>query len=266
MPGHAVAGHCAGMNSMDERPLYRRPRALTDQPTAYCPGCGHGIIHSLIARVIDTLDIRERTVGIAPVGCSVEAYNYFRLDFSEAAHGRAPAVATGMKRARPDLIVFAYQGDGDLASIGLAEVLHAANRGENYTTIFVNNTVYGMTGGQLAPTTLTGQKTTTTPEGRDPKTTGYPMRLAELVTVLDAPHYVVRCAVHTPATIRQTHRALLKAFQYQMAGSGFTFVEILASCPTHWHMTPREAMDHIGQRLIPVFPLKVFRDRGGLGP
>jgi 2-oxoglutarate ferredoxin oxidoreductase subunit beta len=247
---------------MAEKAIYTRPKTLKDRSTSYCPGCGPGVVHNLIAGIIDELGIREKTVGVSPVGCAVEAYNYLDVDFCEAAHGRAPAVATGIKRARPDLVVFAYQGDGDLASIGLAEIMHAANRGENYTTIFINNTVYGMTGGQLAPTTLVGQKTQTSPLGRDPKTMGYPMRMAELISTLESPYYVARTAVNNPAGVRSTRRSLLKAFQYQLAGKGFTFVEVLSSCPTHWHLDSKKSMDYIGEVLTPVFPVKVFRDRG----
>jgi 2-oxoglutarate ferredoxin oxidoreductase subunit beta len=247
---------------MGEKAIYTRPKTLKDRSMPYCPGCGHGIAHHLIAGVIDELGIREKTVGVAPVGCSVEAYNYLDVDMSESAHGRAPAVATGIKRARPDLIVFAYQGDGDLASIGLAEIIHAANRGENYTTVFINNTVYGMTGGQLAPTTLVNQKTSTSPLGRDARTMGYPMCMAELISTLESPYFVVRTALNNPAGVRHTRRTLLKAFQYQMAGKGFTFVEILSTCPTHWHLDPKKSMDYIGEVLTRVFPLKTFRDRG----
>lgn len=245
-----------------ETPLFSRPTTLTDRPTAYCPGCGHGIVQTLMAGIIDELGIRERMVGVAPVGCAVESYNYFDIDMSEAAHGRVPAVATGIKRARPDLLVFGYQGDGDLASIGLAEIMHAANRGENYTTVFINNTVYGMTGGQMAPTTLPNQKTQTTPLGRDPATTGHPMRMSEIIATLDSPCLVARCATDTVAGIRKTRALLLKAFQYQIKGMGFSFVEILCACPTHWRMSPREAMDYIGATLTTVYPCKVFRDRG----
>jgi 2-oxoglutarate/2-oxoacid ferredoxin oxidoreductase subunit beta len=211
--------------------------------------------------VIDELGIREKTVGVAPVGCAVEAYHVLNVDMSEAAHGRAPAVATGIRRALPDRVVFAYQGDGDLASIGLAEIVHAANRGENYTTVFINNTVYGMTGGQMAPTTLDRQKTTTSPEGRDPATMGHPMRMCEIMNTLDSPYYIVRTAISNPGTIRKTRRAILKAFQYQLDGKGFSFVEILTTCPTHWRMTAKDSMKHIDAVIASVFPLNVFRDR-----
>ena len=247
---------------MADKTLFKRPRTLKDRSTAYCPGCGHGQAHVLLAGVIDELGIRETTVGVAPVGCSVEAYHFLDIDMSESAHGRAPAVAAGIKRSRPGLTVFTYQGDGDLASIGLAEILHAANRGENFTTIFINNTVYGMTGGQLAPTTLVNQKTQTSPLGRDPRTMGHPMRICELIDQLESPYYVVRCALDKPAGIRLARQAIRRAFQYQIAGRGFTFVELLSACPTYWRRTPKESMDYIGTTLVPVFPLKVFRDRG----
>lgn len=250
------------MLTTTEKPVFTRPQTLTDRPMAYCPGCGHGIVQTLLAGIIDELGIREKTVGVAPVGCSVETYNYFNIDMSEAAHGRVPAVATGIKRARPDLVVFGYQGDGDLASIGLAEIMHAANRGENYTTIFINNTVYGMTGGQMAPTTLAHQKTQTTPLGRDPETTGHPMRMSEIIATLDSPCLVARCSTDTPPNIRKTRALLLKAFLYQLAGKGFSFVEILCTCPTHWHLSPKDSMDYIGRVLTPIFPCKTFRDRG----
>ncbi|MCK5849708.1 MAG: 2-oxoglutarate oxidoreductase [Kiritimatiellae bacterium] len=247
---------------MDAKYIYSRPETLTDRGNAYCAGCGHGTAQTLIAEIIDELGIREKTICVAPVGCAVESYNYFDVDTSEAAHGRVPAVATGIKRARPDLVVFGYQGDGDLASIGLAEIVHAANRGENYTTIFINNTVYGMTGGQLAPTTLVNQKTMTSPEGRDPATMGYPMRMCELISTLESPYLVARTALDSPAGVRKTRKMLLKAFQYQITGKGFCFIEILSACPTHWHLDSKASMDYIKDVLIPVFPLKVFRDRG----
>ncbi len=247
---------------MSETPVYTRPETLTDRPMAYCPGCGHGIAQTLLAGIIDELKIRERIVGVAPVGCAVETYNYLDIDMSEAAHGRAPAVATGIKRARPDLVVFGYQGDGDLASIGLAEIMHAANRGENYTTIFINNTIYGMTGGQMAPTTLPRQKTQTTPLGRDPETTGHPMRMCEIMATLDSPCLIARTATDSVANIRKTRALMLKAFRYQMEGRGFSFIEILSACPTYWRLSPKDSMDYIGQTLVPVFPCRIFRDRG----
>jgi 2-oxoglutarate ferredoxin oxidoreductase subunit beta len=247
---------------MPDKPIYTRPKTLTRKPTFYCPGCGHGIIHTLIAEIVDELGIRGKTVGVAPVGCSVVAYDFLDIDMSEAAHGRAPAVATGIKRARPDLLVFAYQGDGDLASIGLAEIIHAANRGENYTTIFVNNTVYGMTGGQMAPTTLIDQKTTTSPEGRDAATMGHPMRMCELIDALENPYFIIRTAADTPGGVRKTRKAILNAFQYQLDNKGFSFVEILSSCPTHWHLDSLESLTRITDAVAEVFPVKTFRDRG----
>jgi 2-oxoglutarate ferredoxin oxidoreductase subunit beta len=247
---------------MADKPLFQRPRTLQSRSMPYCPGCGHGHAHVILSGVIDELGIRETTVGIAPVGCAVEAYHFLDLDMTEAAHGRAPAVATGIKRSRPDLTVFTYQGDGDLASIGLAEILHAANRGENFTTIFINNTLYGMTGGQLAPTTLVNQKTQTSQQGRDPKTMGHPMRICEMIAQLESPYYVVRCALDKPAGIRQARQAIRRAFEYQIAGRGFTFVELLSACPTYWRLPPKEALEHIGAALVPVYPLRVFRDRG----
>jgi len=228
----------------------------------YCPGCGHATIHKLMAGVIDELDLSAQTVAIAPVGCAVTAYDYFCFDTCEAAHGRAPAVATGIKRMRPNLLVIAYQGDGDLASIGMAEIIHAANRGENYTTLFVNNTVYGMTGGQMAPTTLVGQKTSTSPDGRIAKSMGHPIRMCELIDTLDNPVLIQRTAIDKPGGIVKTRQAIKKAFQYQLEGKGFTFVEILSSCPTYWNMTPMEAMNHISDVVSKTFPVKVFRDRG----
>lgn len=245
-----------------EQTLYKRPESLTTKSTHYCPGCGHGIVHRLIAEAIDELGLREKTVGVAPVGCAVVAYYYFNFDVSEAAHGRAPAVATGIKRSRPNLNVFAYQGDGDLASIGLAEIVHAANRGENFTTVFINNTIYGMTGGQLAPTTLPNQKTSTSPCGRDTDTMGHPMKMCEMLNTLDNPYYIARVALDKPAGIRQAGKALTKAFQYQTQGKGFTFVEILSHCPIHWKMTPSQAMDFIGSTVTKTFPVSVFRDKG----
>lgn len=248
---------------MSEKEIYTKPTTMKDVQMHYCPGCGHGIVHKLIGEVVEELGICENVIAIAPVGCSVIAYEYFNFDMSEAAHGRAPAVATGIKRACPDKFVFAYQGDGDLASIGMAEIIHAANRGENYTTIFVNNTIYGMTGGQMAPTTLIGQKTATTLDGRNQATTGNPIRMCEMIDVLDAPVMIQRVSVHNPANVIKARRAIKKAFEYQLAGKGFTFIEVLSSCPTYWKMTPKSSMDHIGSVIKEVFPIKTFRDRGG---
>jgi len=235
--------------------IFQCPESMTDAITHYCPGCTHGIIHRLVAETIDELGLRERTVGVAPVGCSVMAYNYFNCDFLEAAHGRAPAFATGLKRARPDLIVFTYQGDGDLASIGTAEIIHAANRGEKFTTIFVNNAIYGMTGGQMAPTTLPGQVTTTSPFGRDVNTAGYPIRVRELLSALQTPAYIARVAVHTPRHVIEAKKAVRKAFQYQVQGRCFSLVEVLSTCPTNWGMTPIEATQWVQDNMVPYFPL-----------
>ena len=241
--------------------VFSRPRALNDAIMHYCPGCGHGVAHRLVAEALDHFGITERTVGVAPVGCAVLMYDYFNCDIVEAPHGRPPAVATGMKRARPDLIVFAYQGDGDLASIGLAEIVHAANRGENITVIFVNNTVYGMTGGQMAPTTLLGQQTTTSPYGRSHDREGYPMRMAEMLAPLEGTVYVARMALDTPGNVLKARRAVFTAFEKQVKGEGFAFVELLATCPTNWGMTPRDSIRRIKDELIPVFPLGVLKDR-----
>ncbi len=238
-----------------------RPEALIDVTTHYCPGCGHGIIHRLIAEVIDEFEIQDRTVLVAPVGCSVLAYNYLDVDAIEAAHGRAPAVATGIKRANPNLIVFTYQGDGDLAAIGTNEIIHAANRGENFTTIFVNNAIYGMTGGQLAPTTLIDQITTTTPRGRSVGNEGYPIRVCELVSSLITPYYVERVSVSNAKNVRKAKRAIKKAFQFQIEGRGFTLVELLSSCPTNWSIEPVASMKWVDEKMEPFFPLGVYRDR-----
>ncbi|MGD8623281.1 MAG: thiamine pyrophosphate-dependent enzyme [Anaerolineae bacterium] len=239
--------------------VFSRPESLADVVTHYCPGCIHGIVHRLVAEVLDELGIRERAVGIAPVGCSVLAYNYFTFDFAEAAHGRAPAMATGMKRVNPDLIVFTYQGDGDLASIGTNEIVHAAARGENITTVFINNAVYGMTGGQMAPTTLPGMVTTSSPYGRDVKTQGYPVRVAELLSQLDGAAYIVRRTAHRPAEVRKLRKALKLAFQVQMAGLGFSLVEVVSNCPTNWGMTPQESLEFVRERMIGYYPLGDYK-------
>jgi 2-oxoglutarate ferredoxin oxidoreductase subunit beta len=239
--------------------VFSRPRSLSDIVTSYCPGCIHGIAHRLIAEVLDELGIRERTVGIAPVGCSVLAYNFFECDFAEAAHGRAPAMATGMKRTNPDLIVFTYQGDGDLASIGTNELIHAAARGENITTIFINNAVYGMTGGQMAPTTLPGMVTTSSPYGRDVKSQGYPIRVCELVSQLDGAAYVVRRTAYKPAEVQKLRRAIKTAFLVQMAGMGFSLVEVVSNCPTNWGMTPKESLKFVEERMIAYYALGDYK-------
>jgi len=248
------------------RTIFKRPESLSPTPTHYCPGCTHGVIHRLIAEVIDELGLRERTVGIAPVGCSVLAYNYFNFDFQEAAHGRAPAVATGIKRARPDLIVFTYQGDGDLASIGMGEIVHAANRGEKFTVVFVNNAVYGMTGGQMAPTTMPGQITTTTPQGRDVNEVGYPVRMCELLASLRTPGFIERVAVHTPKQIINARRALKEAFTCQQNNLCFSFVEFLSTCPTNWGMPPYEATRWLEQNMLPYYPVQNFKRPEAPGP
>lgn len=239
---------------------FQKPEALSDQPTHYCPGCTHGVIHRLIAEVIDELGVRGKTVGVAPVGCAVLMYNYFTFDFLEAAHGRAPAQATGIKRVRPDLVVFTYQGDGDLASIGMSEIVHAANRGEKFTTIFVNNAVYGMTGGQMAPTTMPGQRTTTSPFGRNSEQVGMPMRVAELLASLQTPAYITRQAVIQPKYINRAKKAIKKAFQYQIEGRCFGFVEVLSTCPTNWGMTPVEAIQWAEKTMLPYYPLGDLKD------
>ncbi|MEW6097281.1 MAG: thiamine pyrophosphate-dependent enzyme [bacterium] len=241
--------------------VFKRPDSLRDVPHRYCAGCGHGIAHRLVAEVIDELNIREQTIGIAPVGCAVFAHEYFNLDMAEVAHGRPPAVATGIKRANPEKVVFTYQGDGDLAAIGMAETIHAAARGERITIIFINNAVYGMTGGQMAPTTLLHQKTATTPYGRSGKDAGYPIKVCELLTNLDGIAYLSRVALNTPAHILKAKAAIKKAFQVQMNDLGLGLVEILSPCPSIWRLTPKEALKWIQDEMIPVFKLGEFRHR-----
>lgn len=238
---------------------FQKPKALSDNQTHYCPGCTHGIIHRLVAEVIDELDIRDRTVGVAPVGCAVLAYNYFTFDFQEAAHGRAPAMATGIKRVRPDLMVFTYQGDGDLASIGMGEIVHAANRGEKFTTIFVNNAIYGMTGGQMAPTTMPGQRSSTSPLGRDTAEVGMPIPMAEVLATLRTPGYITRQTVIAPKYVNKTKKALKKAFTYQMENKCFSLVEVLSTCPTNWGMTPVDALGWVETNMMPYFELGEFK-------
>ncbi len=242
-----------------EKKVFARTKGLTDIPMRYCPGCGHGVTHRLVAEALEELNIRERTIGIAPVGCAVFADEYFNCDMIQPAHGRGPAVATGMKRVRPDCIVFSYQGDGDLASIGMAETIHCAARSENVTIIFVNNAIYGMTGGQMAPTTLPGMRSTTTPFGRDPKVAGNPIRVCELLSALDGPAYLERVAVNTPGNVVKAKKAIKKAFQVQVDGLGFSLVEILSQCPTDWAMTPLQSIQKIKDEMIPYYPLGVFR-------
>lgn len=237
-----------------------RPRSLLDVPMHYCPGCTHGVIHRLVAEVIDALGVRERTIGVASVGCSVFAYDYFDLDFQQAAHGRAPAVATGIKRVLPDRVVFTYQGDGDLASIGAAEILHAAARGERLTVIYVNNGLYGMTGGQMAPTTLPGMVTTTTPGGRDPRRHGYPLRITELLAGLDGVAYAAREAVTSPARIVKARRAIEAAFRAQLEDRGLGIVEIVSTCPVNWGMTPVAAVEWCEREMLAAYPTGVMKD------
>jgi 2-oxoglutarate ferredoxin oxidoreductase subunit beta len=242
-----------------EHLVYERPHSLSETPNSYCPGCTHGVAHHLIAEVLDEMNLRERTIGVAPVGCSVFAYNYFNMDFAEAAHGRAPAMATGLKRLQPDRIVFTYQGDGDMASIGMGEIVHAAGRGELITVVFINNTNYGMTGGQMAPTTLPGQKTTSSPYGRDVETAGYPIRMAELLATLEGVAYVVRRSLHDPKNIRLAKKALRTAFEAQARGLGFSMVELLSTCPTNWGLTPLEALKWLEQNMLPAYPLGDYK-------
>ncbi len=243
--------------------VYSRPRSLKPTPFHYCPGCGHSIAHRLICEVIDDLNLQDKTVGIPPPGCSVFAYNYLDVDMAESAHGRGAAVATGIKRACPEVIVFTYQGDGDLAGIGTAETIHAANRGENITTIFINNAVYGMTGGQMAPTTLAGQKTSTTPFGREKSLEGQPIRMSEILATIDLTAYLERVAVNSPGNIRKTKQAIRKAFQTQIDRLGFSMVEILSPCPTNWKMSPLQSWQWIEKEMTKVFPLGVFKDVAG---
>ncbi len=241
--------------------VFKKPEALTDAPLHYCPGCTHGIIHRLVAEAIDDLGILGKTVGVAPVGCAVMSYDYFSCDMVEAAHGRAPAVATGLKRAMPDRIIFTYQGDGDLASIGMAETVHAATRNENVTVIFVNNAIYGMTGGQMAPTSLPGQVTQTSPYGRDVKTVGYPIKVCELLSALDAPYYIERVAVNNVKNVLAAKKAINRAFRNQIENRGFSLIEVISSCPTNWGMTPDNALKWIETDMIPYYPLGVYRDK-----
>ena len=241
--------------------IYTRPDSLTDVQMRYCPGCTHGIAHRLVAEVLDELGLKDRTVAIATVGCSVYAYEYFDTDAVQAAHGRGPAVATGIKRCQPDTIVFTYQGDGDLASIGIAEVMHAATRAENFTVIFVNNAVFGMTQGQMAPTTLMGQKTTTTPRGRSVEQGGYPLNICELLAQIPGVAYLARETMTSPKRVSHAKRSLKKAFQAQAAGLGFSLVELISSCPTWWHMEPLEALQWIEDVMLEQYPLKVFVDK-----
>ena len=241
--------------------VFEKPKSLTDKPFHYCPGCTHGIIHRLVAEAIDDLGIEGIAIGVAPVGCAVMAYDYFACDMVEAAHGRAPAVATGLKRSLPENIIFTYQGDGDLASIGMAETVHAAARNENITVIFVNNAIYGMTGGQMAPTSLPGQITQTTPYGRDVKTVGYPVKVAELLSSLDGPEFIARVAVNSVKNVKNAKAVIRKAFENQVNNKGFSLVEVISACPTNWGMTPSKALKWVEDNMIPYYPLGIYKDR-----
>ncbi len=243
--------------------VFKKTQGLTEVQTHYCPGCTHGIIHRLVGEVLEELGVLGNSIGVAPVGCSVLAYKYFNCDMQEAAHGRAPACATGIKRVHPDKVVFTYQGDGDLASIGMAEIVHAAARGEKITTIFVNNAIYGMTGGQMAPTTLVGQKATTSPYGRDAALVGFPIRIAELLATLDGAVFIERVTVNTPANVRKAKAAIKKAFQAQINGDGFGLVEVLSTCPTNWGLHPVEALKWLEDNMMPYYPLGNFKNVDG---
>jgi 2-oxoglutarate ferredoxin oxidoreductase subunit beta len=242
--------------------VFSRPASLKKNPFRYCPGCSHGVLHRIVAETIDTLGLRDRTIGIAPVGCAVFAYDYLDIDMVEVPHGRPPAIATGMKRSRPDSIIFSYQGDGDLAAIGTAEIVHAAARGENITVIFVNNGNYGMTGGQMAPTTLPGQKTTTTPSGRNVKEAGSPLRVCEMLATLEGPYYIERVSLDSPKNVMAAKKAIRKAFENQAEGKGFSLIEALSLCPTDWGLTPRQAVDWVRDHMMKYYPLGVYKDRG----
>ena len=244
--------------------VFERPQCMEDKPTHYCPGCSHGVYHRLIAEMIDEFDLAGRTVGICPVGCAVFAYEYFKFDMIEASHGRAPAVATGVKRSLPDRFVFTYQGDGDLASIGTAEIVHAAGRGENFTVFFVNNGIFGMTGGQMAPTSLIGQRTTTSPSGRDPQFAGYPIRVCELLSSLDGVAYLARTSLTTPKHVNQCRKYMRKAIRAQLEGRGFGLVEVLSACPVQWGMQPVAALKYIDDKVIQTFPYGEFVDKVGV--
>ena len=260
-----VAVHTAD-STAEEQVVYQRPEALRDVPTHYCPGCTHGVAHRLVAEVLDELDVRGRTIGVSPVGCAVFAYKYFNTDGAEASHGRAPAMATGIKRVLPDHVVFTYQGDGDLAAIGMAEIMHAAARGENITTIFINNAIYGMTGGQMAPTSLPGQYTKSSPLGRDVELTGFPIRMSELLANMDGAAYIARRSLHNVKEINKAKQAIRAAFLTQINGLGFAMVELLSACPTNWGLTPSDAMLWIEEHMIPYYPLGDFKVAEGVAP
>ena len=240
--------------------VFQKPSTLTDAPLHYCPGCTHGIVHRLVAQALEELGVEGKTVGVASVGCSVMCYDYFTCDMVQAPHGRAQAVATGLKRARPDNVIFTYQGDGDLAAIGTAETVHAATRGENITVIFINNAIYGMTGGQMAPTTLPGQVTQTSPYGRDVKTQGYPIRICEMLSTLDGVAFAARVSVDNVKNVREAKKAIKKAFEIQKQGLGYTIVEVISACPTNWGMTPTAALEWVRENMIPYYPLGVYKD------
>ena len=240
--------------------VFDHPKSLLDVPTHFCPGCGHGIVHRLVCEVIDEMGIEGETIGVVPVGCSVMSYNYFGCDVIEAPHGRAPAVATGVKRTNPDKMVFSYQGDGDLAAIGTAETVHVGTRGENIVIIFINNTTYGMTGGQMAPTTLPGQVTQTTPFGRNVETAGYPIRICEMLSTLDGPSFIARVSVHDVKNVLNAKKVIAKAFEHQAEGKGLSLVEVLSTCPTNWGRSPQEAMKFVAERMIPAYPLGIFKE------
>jgi 2-oxoglutarate ferredoxin oxidoreductase subunit beta len=244
--------------------VYERPSGFTEVATHYCPGCTHGVAHRLIAEVLEEMHLLDRTIGVSPVGCAVFAYNYFDTDFVEAPHGRAPAMATGIKRVLPDRVVFTYQGDGDLASIGMGEIVHAAARGENISVVFINNANYGMTGGQMAPTTLPGMKTTSSPTGRDVETQGYPIRMCEMLSTLDGAGYVVRRSLHDPKNIRLAKKAIRLAFETQVRGLGFSMVELLSTCPTNWNLTPVEALRFVEDKMVAYFPLGDYKISAGV--
>ena len=246
----------------EENLVFRKSPVLTDKVMHYCPGCSHGTVHNLVAEVIEDLGIQDKTIGVSPVGCSVFAYNYLHIDWSQAAHGRACAVATAIKRTNPDKMVFTYQGDGDLAAIGTAETIHACNRGENIVVIFINNAIYGMTGGQMAPTTLVGQKTTTSPYGRDEDWCGAPLKVSEMLAEVPCSYYIERVAVNNTPNIVKAKKAISKAFHYQMEGKGFTLVEVLSACPTNWGLSPIKAMEWLEENMIPYYPLGVKKDKG----
>ncbi|ACC99025.1 2-Ketovalerate ferredoxin oxidoreductase subunit [Elusimicrobium minutum Pei191] len=243
--------------------ITKRPESLTDVPFHYCPGCGHGVVHRLIAETMDELKIRERTIGVAPVGCAVFADSYFNCDMIQGAHGRGPAIATGIKRAKPESIVFSYQGDGDLASIGMAEIVHTAIRSENITVIFINNAIYGMTGGQMAPTTLVGQPATTAPKGRDAALQGYPINICEMFSQIKGSKYLERVAVDTPQNVMKAKKAVKKAFENQVNGVGFSLVEVLSQCPTNWGVDPVKSLEFVQKQMMEQYPLGVFKDEGG---